>query len=193
MAWRPDDAFLTGLDFFGDAVARVPDSDWDQPSPCTGWRALDVLGHVGTAVSFGTALLQGQDPAWEPVDPPGAAVGADPGAWWSALVEPARAAVRGVDLSRVVDSPMGRRSIGDGLSFPAVDLFVHAWDIGRSAGIDVPIPDEAIAFAHAVLDPMPDEQKRSPRVFATPVPAPTDATVSEAFLAWTGRDPRWAP
>lgn len=191
MSWRADEAFLHGLDLFSAVVAQVPAAGWDRSSPCAGWRAIDVLGHVGSGVRFGTALLRGENPAWEPVDPPGAAVGPDPGGWWSALVAPARQAVRGADLSRVVDSPMGRRSIGDGLSFPAVDLFVHAWDLGRSVGIDVEIPAEAVEFAHTVLDPVPDEQKRSPRVFAAAVPAPAGATTAQAFLAWTGRDPAW--
>lgn len=191
MSWRPDEAFLHGLDFFSGVVARVPSSDWRRPSPCSAWRAIDVLGHVGTAVRFGAALLRGESPEWNPLDPPGSEVVSDPGAWWSALVEPARQAVRGADLSQVVDSPTGRRSIGDGMSFPAVDLFVHAWDLGRGAGIDVEIPTEAIEFAHAVIDPIPDEQKRSPHVFAEQVTPPADATASQSFLAWTGRDPAW--
>lgn len=191
MSWRPDEAFLQGLDFFSDAVVRLPESAWQQPSPCAGWRALDVLGHVGTAVSFGTALLQGKNPTWDPADPAGAAVVAGPRAWWSALVGPAREAVQNADLTRVMDSPAGRRSIGDGLSFPAVDLFVHAWDLARSADADVEIPTEAIDFAHSFLDPIPDEQKRSPRVFAQQIPVPAGATTSQSFIAWTGRDPAW--
>lgn len=103
----------------------------------------------------------------------------------------ARSAVEGVDLSREVDSPIGRRTIGEGLSFPAVDLYIHGWDIAKSAGFDLAIPDEAIEFAHAVIDPIPPEQVRNSRVFAAEKPAPADATGSEVFLAWTGRDPAW--
>jgi uncharacterized protein (TIGR03086 family) len=188
---KPDTAFVLGLDFFGDAVHRLGPEDWEQASPCQGWRALDVLGHVGQATRFGTALLQGTRPDWSPVDPPGALVEGPPGAWWTGLAGPARDAVDGVDLSREMDSPAGRRSVGDGLSFPALDLYIHGWDIAKSGGIDLVIPAEAIEFAHAVIDPVPAERVRNGRVFAAERPAPADATASEAFLAWTGRDPAW--
>ena len=191
MQWQPDEAFLRGLDFFGGAVGELGMADWDRASPCQDWRALDVLGHVGQATRFGTLLLQGAQPAWSPVEPPGALVESKPESWWQGLAAQARSAVTGVDLSREVDSPMGRRSIGEGLSFPALDLFIHAWDIGKSAGIDLELPAEAIEFARSIIDPIPAEQVRNPRVFAAEKPAPAGATVSQAFIAWTGRDPNW--
>lgn len=190
MTWTPDVAYLTGIDFFDGIVHRIDAQDWRCPSPCAGWTALDVLGHVGTAIEFGTRLLRGEQPEWHPVDPPGRAVSGDPARWWSAKVEPAKGAVRGVDLTREVDSPTGRRSIGQGLSFPAVDLFVHGWDLARSSGIDVDIPDEAIEFTRQAVDGFPPEQVRSPRVFGAAVESAPDATATERFIAWTGRDPR---
>ncbi len=193
MTMKPDDAFLQGLDFFGAAVRQLGAGDWDRASPCQGWRALDVLGHVGQATRFGTALLQGERPDWSPVDPPGALVDDVPAAWWTGLADQARAAVSGVDLSREMDSPAGRRSVGAGLSFPALDLYVHGWDIARSGGIDLVIPDAAIEFAHSVIDPAPAGQIRSSRLFGPERPAPAGATDSEAFVAWTGRDPAWTP
>ena len=81
-------------------------------------RALDVLGHVGQGTRFGTLLLEGAQPAWAPVEPPGAAVDGTPGEWWEQLADQARTAVAGADLSRVLDSPRGQRSIAEGLSFP---------------------------------------------------------------------------
>lgn len=188
---KPDAAFIRGLAFFGDAVHQLNAEDWGRPSPCQGWRALDVLGHVGRATRFGTLLLRGARPAWSPVEPPGAFVEGVPGKWWDELAGEARRAVEGVDLSREVDSPMGRRSIGAGLSFPVLDLYIHGWDIAKSAGFDLVIPAEAIEFAHAVIDPVPAEQVRNPRIFAAEKPVPANATDSQGFLAWTGRDPAW--
>ena len=189
----PDVAFLVGLEFFSGTVRRIGASDWGRPSPCEGWSALDVLGHVGAAVEFGTLLLTDAGPVWSPADPPGDAVKGEPVVWWDALVEPARRAVAGVDLTKVVDSAMGPRTIGEGLSFPALDLYVHAWDLARSVGDEVELPDEAIDFARSVIEPLPEVAVRNERVFAPPTFAPIDASSSLAFIAWTGRDPRWAP
>ena len=190
---RSDEVFVEGLGFFSAAAGRLEEADWQRPSPCSGWQAIDVLGHVGQAVRFGTSLFVGEAPLWEPAEPPGAAVEGDPATWWASLAGPAREAVSGVDLARVVDSPMGRRSIEEGLGFPALDLFVHAWDLARSVGEVVEIPPEVIDFAHGVLDPVPPEQLRSPRVFAEALPPPTGASPTETFIDGTGRDPLWTP
>lgn len=152
-----------------------------------------MLGHVGSAVRFGTLLLQHSAPVWELVNPPGEAVEGDPRVWWDALVGPARSSVRGVDLSQEVDSAVGRRSIGDGLSFPALDLYVHGWDLGRVVGVELDIPDDVIAFTHALIDPIPDETVRNPQVFATQRTPPPDSTPTQSFIAWTGRNPHWVP
>jgi uncharacterized protein (TIGR03086 family) len=189
MTWSPDVAFINGLDFFSGAVDRVPADGWEAPSPCAGWCALDVLGHVGFATEFGTKLLSGQpvDFAGAP-NPPRSAVTGDPALWWAGMVAPAKRAVQHADLSTVVDSPVGRRTIGEGLSFPAVDLFVHGWDLARSVGAEVDIPPEAMDFAHHVIDVIPEQYVRSARVFAAPIEVPTDASPQVQFLAWAGRD-----
>src|ERR1700744_4969986 len=101
---QPDEAFISGLAFFSDAVHQLTAADWDQPSPCDGWRALDVLGHVGQATRFGTQLLLGTQPRGSPVEPPGALGDGHPGPGGAGLPGPARGAVDGVDLTRVVDS-----------------------------------------------------------------------------------------
>lgn len=193
---NPDDAYLAGLDFFDHTISRFPADAWQNTSPCAGWNALDVLGHMGSAVGFGTELLDGiasgSTPDWEPVDPPGRAVVGDPAQWWYALVSPARNAVRQVDMTQMVDTPVGRRSVAGGLAFPAIDLFVHAWDLGRAGELEVEIPQQAIEFARAATADIPDEQLRSPQVFAAEITPGSNTTQSERFIAWTGRDPNWS-
>jgi uncharacterized protein (TIGR03086 family) len=182
--------FDRGLDAFGGVVGQVAEADWDRPSPCEGWTALDVLGHLGTSVAMGTSLLRGEQPSWPQVDRPADVVVGDPAEFWNGLAAQAREALVGTDLDLVMDTPMGPRTVADRLAFPAVDLYVHAWDIGQAVGLPVEIPDDVIALAHHHIDPIPDDKVRGPQgAFGAEVPAPDGATPSEAFIAWTGRRP----
>jgi uncharacterized protein (TIGR03086 family) len=191
MAATSDRIYLEGLDVFSAVVERHPSDGWYRPTPCSAWSALDVLGHVGATTRFGIDLLGGGAPAWQPSERPGDAVEGDPARWWRALAEQARELVGEADLSREIDTPFGRRSVAEGLTFPAIDLFVHAWDLARSGGTTVDIPEHVVEFTHAKTDGFPREQMRSPGVFDVEQPVPAGATPTEVFVAWTGRNPRW--
>ena len=186
-----DIAFRNGLDVFGAVVGAVPTSTWDAPSPCAGWTARDVLGHLGSSVSFGVSILEGRTVEWPTVDRPADLVAGGPADYWTGIAASARTALGGADLGAVRDTPMGSRTVAQGLAFPAIDLYVHSWDIGRAAGIDVVIPEDVIGFAHAHLDPIPEDRMRGPDgSFGPAVDPPADATPTELFIAWTGRTPR---
>lgn len=194
MTTAPDAVYLAGLTHFGAVVESVPSGAWGRPTPCARWRAIDVLGHVSSATRFGIDLLRTGTPSFELLEEPGATVRGDPITWWRELEATARDALEGVDLERVVETPgAGRRTVGEGLCFPAIDLYVHAWDLGRAVGLHPAIPGSVIAFARGVLDALPGPELRSPLVFGDEVEPPKGATESEVFLAWTGRDPRWEP
>lgn len=188
-----DVLFDQGLDVFGAVVAEIPAEAWDRPTPCEGWTSLDVLGHLGSSIGFGISVLQGQQPTWPEADRPADLVSGEPAAYWQAIADRARSALEGADLDLEMDTPMGRRTIGDRLAFPAVDLYVHAWDIGTTAGVPVVVPADVIELAHRHIDPFPEDVVRGPQgSFGPEVEPPDDATDSERFLAWTGRDPRAA-
>ena len=185
------DVFFDGLDVFGDVVRQLDAEQWDEPSACEGWSNLDVLGHLGTSVQMGVSLMHGEQPSWPTADRPADLVEGEPAAYWSRLDRLAREAFEGADMTQVMDTPMGPRTVADRLAFPAVDLYVHAWDIGHGSGIDVMVPPDVIDFAHGHIDPIPTEMVRGPKgAFGPEVEPPEDATPTEAFMAWTGRDPR---
>jgi len=193
MAKRSDVIFDDGLDAFTAVVERLDPQDWARSSPCEGWTALDVLGHLGSSIQAGISMLEGNQPTWRPVDRPGELVGTDtpPADYWRSVAERARTALAGADLDLVMDTPMGKSSVADRLAFPAIDLYVHAWDIGRAAGFSVEVPEDVIEFAHSYIDPIPAEKARGKEgAFGPEVDAPTGATPTEAFIAWTGRPPR---
>ncbi|MFN8051862.1 MAG: TIGR03086 family metal-binding protein [Acidimicrobiales bacterium] len=191
MTLTSDQVFLSGLDVFGSVVGQVADSQWDEPSPCAGWTTLDVLGHLGTSIGMGISLLRGEQPTWPVADRPRDLVDAPPAEYWARLEGEVRGLVADADLDLVMDTPMGPRTVADRLAFPAVDLYVHAWDIGHPCGIDVTVPEDVAAFAHGYIDPFPTEMVRGEKgAFGPEVEPPADATPTEAFIAWTGRAPR---
>jgi uncharacterized protein (TIGR03086 family) len=186
-AARVRTVFLNGLAFFDQAVQHVLVTDWPRPSPCAGWRALDVLGHAGAVARFCADLARDGRPVWAPPERPGDDVGADPAAWWTATMTRTISAIEVCDLSRPVRSSTASQTIAAAISFPAVDLYVHAWDVMRSVGGAVDIPADVVAFAHQAIDPMPAAVVRNAQAFGPAVPAPPMATESDAFIAWTGR------
>jgi len=191
MGTNPGEVFAAGLDVFGAVADRLEPGDWDRPSPDEGWTALDVLGHLGTSVRMGISVLGGEQPTWPEVARPADLVEGDPADWWQALAAEARAALAGADLDLEMDTPMGPRTVGDRLAFPAIDLYVHAWDVATAAGFTVEVPESVITFSHAQIDPIPAEMVRGEQgAFGPEITPPADATPTEAFIAWTGRAPR---
>jgi len=191
MTLTSDVLYPRGLDFFTGVVERIRPDEWQQPSPCAEWRALDVLGHVGAATSMGATILRGEPMHMSWPEPPGDTVSGDPATWWAQQAESARRALAAADLDAVIESPQGPRPVREGLAFPAVDLFVHAWDLARSSeSVDeVTLPDEAIDFAYAMTESVPEEMLRSPKTFGPAVTPPAEADRSQRLLAWMGRDP----
>ncbi len=184
--------YRNGLDFFSGVVQAVPEGAWQRESPCAGWTALDVLGHVGEATEIGARILSGGPVGPLRADPPSTAVVGDPAFWWTQVVGRASEALAGgVDLDREVDSPVGRRTVREGLAFPAADLYLHAWDIGAATGNAIVIPDDAITFIGGMFESVPEEITRRPGVFGPVVPISDDAGPADRLLAFAGRDPGW--
>jgi uncharacterized protein (TIGR03083 family) len=128
------DVFDHGLTFFDGVVSQVPDGDWDNPSPCEGWTALDVLGHLGTSLNMGASLLHGEQPTWPTFDRPSELVEGEPVPFYRAAAQRCRDALVGADLDLVMDTPMGKRTVADRLAFPAIDLYVTAGTSRRPPG-----------------------------------------------------------
>lgn len=77
--------FLSGLDVFGSVLHRVDDDAWDRVSPCQGWTARDLAGHVVAMLDMGNAILAGEPPTW-PRSSPGRSVSTEstrPSPTWS--------------------------------------------------------------------------------------------------------------
>ena len=185
-----DKVFLTGLDRFGGVLQEVKAEDWDRPSTCAKWTARELVGHVLVVVDNATTVLRGGAPDYGAEPDLAATAGDDPVAAFRQRDEAARAALHGADLDDDMDTPMGPMPVRKRLAFPAMDLHLHSWDLGRTIGVEVELPEEIARFTRDAIEPMPQDRVRSEGVFGPEVEPPADATPTERLMAWTGRTVR---
>lgn len=166
---------------FTNVIEVVPAEAWNSPSPCEGWTAAEVLGHVIGAETDslklgGLTMPDGPSPEADPLT-----------AWahvrqqiQAVLEDPARAGIE-------YEGYFGPTTLGQSIAdFYCFDLIVHRWDIARATGGDTGISAEEIAFVRSKLQHYGDAM-RMPGVFAAELEPPADADEQTALLAFIGR------
>jgi uncharacterized protein (TIGR03086 family) len=164
-------------------VDAVPDSAWDNQSPCAEWTARGVLAHV---VNVAHGAVDGLDGV---PSVPVAAEALDPAKDWavarerveSALADPQRAGT-------LVDSPFGQvpfAALVDSLL--RIDTLIHTWDLARATGGDERIDATAAAETLQALSAIPDAILRDSGAFGPRIPAPADADPVTALMCFAGR------
>lgn len=171
------------------------ETDWQRPSPCTGWTLRDLVAHM-TAQHHGFAAAargSGADRTYW-IAPE---LGRDPFKVYDESVRHVLAAFaeegvleRGFTLPEIGGTFTGRTAVG----FHLLDYVVHSWDVattigvGIGVGIDLPRPvvEAALDIARGVPK---DPERRGPgAAFAPVLPTPEDAFPIEEMLALLGRD-----
>lgn len=185
-----DLVLLTGLDRFGWVLEHLTPENSGAPSPCTDWTAKDVAGHVLTVLNSAVTTLGGAEFDWKSAPDPATSAGEDPHSRFFELSTAAREALPEANLDQVMTTGLGELTIRQRLTFSALDLHLHAWDLGRALGEVVELDEPTIEFARATYAPLPDEMKRQASVFGAAVEAPADATPTEELMAWCGRQVR---
>jgi uncharacterized protein (TIGR03083 family) len=95
------DGFVRALDGFEAVLAGVAPGRWSAPSPCAGWSAADVAGHVIGDLQATEAIARGRYTESE-ADAPGRAAGDDPLAAWRVARADMMAALDPAALARLV-------------------------------------------------------------------------------------------
>lgn len=175
--------WATVADGFTDRVDGVGTGGWDQPSPCAGWVARDLVVHLVEWVppfleaGAGVGFEPGPDPA---EDPAGA---------WHHLEGWVRGLLR-ADPSADFDHPQaGRHPLGVAVDrFVAGDVLVHTWDLARATGQDERLDPQRVTEALAGMEPMVDALVASGH-YGPPVEVDPDADEQDRLIALTGRTP----
>jgi uncharacterized protein (TIGR03086 family) len=159
------------------ALAEVAGNRDTDETPCRGWPLARLLAHMDDALDAYTESSTGR----LSLTPSSGRAGLDSIrtkacdllAWW-------------------LERPVAGVTIGDRwlpadvlLGAAALEITVHGWDLHRTSGRDVPVPDDLagplLDVARAVVpgDRLP--------CFAPPVPVAPSATASERLLGLAGR------
>jgi uncharacterized protein (TIGR03086 family) len=136
---------------FSDRVAGVPEGGWDDPSPCEGWVARDIVAHVCSWVpglleaGAGITLPPGPDPQ------------TDPASAWAFL---------DTHLQRLLDDPAvagavfdhpqaGQHTVADAICrFILGDVLIHTWDLAHATGQDESLDPDEVATMRTAVEPM---------------------------------------
>jgi uncharacterized protein (TIGR03086 family) len=179
--------YREALDLFGSIVDGVAAQRWGDPSPCTGWTAAAVVGHVinGSRMILAMAV---QDPPVPPATDPAAIAGSDPRAAWHRRHREISSIVDRLDPAAAVSGVPGVATIDDGLGRASIEPLVHAWDLAVATGQRIHPPDHLVAPLLADLEPLAGSI-RGGGMFADRVPVPADAPVADRLIALVGRRP----
>ena len=167
---------------FTDRVRAVPAGAWHNPSPCEGWTARDVVGHLTEWIPafFGSRGLEfpavpsvQEDPvgAWEIVQ---STIG-------KALAEPTVAA-------KQIETPFGTHSLAETVDMIVTgDVFTHTWDLARATGLSETLDAAQLQRMITAMAAMPEEVLRADGMYGPRIDVPADADDQTRFLAYAGR------
>ena len=171
---------VTGL--FTERVRGVPEGGWERPSPCEGWTARDVVGHLVDWIPgfFGSQGI---------VFPPVPSVDDDPVAAWEAVQGTiSRALADAATAGREISTPFMTQSFAETVDMIVTgDVFTHTWDLARATGQDEALDPDQLRRMASAMGEMPEEAMRADGMFGPPVDVPADADEQTRFLAYTGR------
>ena len=183
-AASPAEQFCRVAGQFSARAHAVPAEAWDKPSPCEGWSARDVVGHM---VEWMPGFLGSID---VPI-PAGPSAAEDPSAAWDHLA---------AEIQRVLDDPevatrefthehLGTQTVEMAIGrIMTGDVLIHTWDLARSTGGDERLDP---GLVHAMLDGIQamDEVMRSSGQYGPKVSVATTADEQTQLIAFMGRTP----
>lgn len=166
---------------FDARVQAAPPDSWNSQSPCTEWKARDIVAHVVDNHRRLIAEVAGGEP--KPMAPDD-----DPKAAWASVYDAMRNLTADPEaMARSVQGPVGPMPLGQLVPrLVCMDMLVHTWDLARAVGGDERLDEESVRIAYETLKPM-DEMMRQPNVFGPRLDPPPGADVQTEFLYFLGR------
>ncbi len=169
---------------FTDRVCEVPADAWDNPAPCDGWVARDVVRHMvewmpGFLASVGVDL------------PPGPSVDDDPAGAWIHLADSLQALLDDPATAQkeITHEHLGTVTVEHAIGMIMFgDVLIHTWDLARATGLDETLDATIVSEMLVGMQPM-DEMLRQSGQYGEKVAVPDDADDQTKLIAFTGRTP----
>lgn len=174
------------LDLLIDAVDQTPSEGLDQPSNLEGWSVRDLVGHATGSAAKIVTLVEGGG-VWGAPSRPADWACDDPAARLRELAARLRDALPSADLDAMRPSPEGEVPLHRALTYPVSDVALHAWDVHRSQGRLVELPDNVLTFCRGLVESVPENLLRRPGGFGPARSAPEDSTATARLMAYLGR------
>jgi uncharacterized protein (TIGR03086 family) len=176
--------YLQAADAFTRRVDAVPSERWDDPAPCEGWVARDVVGHLTEWIPH--FFFERWPIEAEPIP----AASDDPVSAWHALDRTVRQAFDDPAIATALrDTPMGEQTFEQCFDMIATsDVFLHTWDLARATGLDERLDPDEVHRQLVGMEPM-DEVLRQSGHYGPRVEVPDDADEQTKLLAFIGRNP----
>jgi len=160
--------------------------DWSAASPCQGWTARDVVGHVIGGVQVVSSVETGKAPQR---GDPATNAGEDPGGAFRKERDLALGAMTEDNLAKKVQSPMGEMALDQMMGmFLTPDVLIHTWDLAKAAGVEVKLDPQLVDETYNALQPI-DAMVRTPGVFGAKVEPPAGADAQTKLICFVGRTP----
>ena len=167
---------------FTERVRAVPPSAWNNQSPCEGWTARDVVGHLTQWIPafFGSHGVE--FPAVPSVED-------DPvGAWETVQVTIAGALADPIVANRQVETPFSTQSLAETVDMIVTgDVFTHTWDLARATGQSESLDPDQLQRMIVRIGAMPEEVLRAGGMFGPRIDVPAEADDQTRFLGYMGR------
>ena len=170
---------------FSDRADEVPPAAWENPAPCDGWVARDVVRHM---IDWMPAFLTS---AGGPALPAGPSVDDDPAAAWRRLNSAVEALLDDpvASASEISHPQAGTHRLDNAIAtFFLGDVLVHTWDLARATGLDETLDADVVHDLLVGMEPL-DEMLRGSGHYGPKVDVPSDADEQTRLIAFTGRRP----
>lgn len=169
-----------------DAVEQIQPEAWDEPSNLEGWSLRDVVGHATGSAAKIVTLVEGGE-IWGGPSQPTDWICEDPAGRLRDFLARLAAALPRTNWDAMRPAPEGEAPLRRALIFPVSDIALHSWDIHRSQGRLIELPEDLLALCRGLVESLPESVTRRPGAFGPAKPAPAEATPTARLMAHLGR------